>query len=81
LASGPLSILPRQNLTYGQWNGCWRQDICAGDQIQTRKGLVAKMGEGINVAEADFETRWGVMEFLNVQVDLGVENGERIVRA
>jgi site-specific DNA recombinase len=65
--SGLVDHLEAGNLTEGQ--------------IQTLRDFVAKVGAGIDVAEADFQTRRGVIEALNVQAVLTVEDGEKVVRA
>ena len=65
--SGLVEHLEAGNLTEGQ--------------IQTLRDFVAKVGAGIDVAEADFQTRRGVIEALNVQAVLTVEDGEKVVRA
>jgi hypothetical protein len=50
-------------------------------QIKTLKDFVAKVADGIDVADADLETRRGVVEALKVQAILKVEDGQKVVRA
>ncbi len=49
-------------------------------QVQNVKDFMAKVAPGIAVADADFDTRRGVIEALNVAAKLSVEDGEKVVR-
>ena len=42
---------------------------------------MAKVGAGIDVAEADIATRRGVIEALDIWATLSVQDGQRVVRA
>jgi hypothetical protein len=48
------------------------------NQIKTLKDFIARVTDGIDIAEADFETRRGVIEALNVQATLAVEDGRKV---
>jgi hypothetical protein len=55
--------------------------ILPDGQVKSLKDFVAKVAPGLDVAEADFETRRGVIEALNMQALLTVEDGQRTVHA
>jgi hypothetical protein len=48
-------------------------------QIMTLQELVARVGTGIQVAEAGFAAKRGVVEALDVWATLSVEDGQRVV--
>jgi hypothetical protein len=50
------------------------------DQIKTLADFVAGIAAGLDVANAEFETRRAVIEALNVQAELFVKDGEKWVR-
>lgn len=50
-------------------------------EVVAIKELVAKVGQGLEEAEEDFDLRRGVIEALNVWAKLIVEGGEKVVRA
>jgi hypothetical protein len=50
-------------------------------QIVSLKDFAAKVAPGLEVAEADFATRRGVVEALDMQVVLAVEDGQKVVHA
>ena len=55
--------------------------MLTNEQILSVQDFAAQVAEGMEIADADFETRRRVIEMLDVQVTLAVEDGEKIVYA
>jgi site-specific DNA recombinase len=51
------------------------------DQIQSLQAFAAKVGRGLDLAEADFDTRRRIIEELNVRATLTIEDGQRVIYA
>jgi hypothetical protein len=50
-------------------------------EIQSLQDFAAKVGQGLEVADTDFETRRRVIEYLDVQTTLTVEDGQKVAYA
>jgi hypothetical protein len=50
-------------------------------QIQSLQEFAAKVGRGLDLAEADFQTRRRIVEDLDVRARLCVEDGVKVIRA
>ena len=50
-------------------------------QVQDVKDFMARVAPGMDVAEADFDTRRAVIEALDVTATLTVEDDEKVVHA
>jgi hypothetical protein len=50
-------------------------------QIQSLQDFTAKVGRGLDLAEADFQIKRRIIEDLDVRATLTVENGQRVIYA
>ena len=55
--------------------------LLTDEQLQTIQDFAAKVGRGLELAEADFATRRRLIETLDVWATLTVEDGEKVIYA
>ena len=55
--------------------------LLTDEQIETLAAIMEEVGEGLDLATADFEKRRWIIEKLNVKARLAVEEGQRVAHA
>ena len=49
------------------------------EQINSLREFIAQVGQGLEQAEVDFETKRWIIDMLNLEATLAAENGEKVV--